>query len=191
MSLRINLKLKTLLSLFVFLTLAAVARPEDDGWYVIDSASFEILCERDVDVSRIARRIARTGLFTSGVYGPHPTSVPSEKVAYMMDRLLKRVRKVLDMHQPMPRVRVKIFKNGEDVAREYFRMFGKEVDYEAFYSHPLNTIYTSEEDISDSLMAHEMGHAVIDHYFGMVPPPSIGEVLASYVDKHLDDDYDD
>jgi predicted Zn-dependent protease len=49
----------------------------------------------------------------------------------------------------------------------------------------MGTIYTSEQDISDSVIAHEIGHAVVDHFFTVKPPEKIGEMLAQYVDVHL------
>ena len=36
-----------------------------------------------------------------------------------------------------------------------------------------------------NIIAHEMGHAIVDHYFAAIPPEKIRELLASYVDLHL------
>ena len=44
------------------------------------------------------------------------------------------------------------------------------------------------QDISDSVMAHEMAHAVIDNYFNVIPPEKTAELLATYVDSHLERD---
>jgi hypothetical protein len=35
------------------------------------------------------------------------------------------------------------------------------------------------------ILAHEMGHAVIDHYFVIKPPPKIAELLCHYVDTEI------
>ena len=35
------------------------------------------------------------------------------------------------------------------------------------------------------ILAHEMAHAVIDHYFGVKPPKATAEILAQYVDAHI------
>ena len=66
------------------------------------------------------------------------------------------------------------------------RIFGKPGDFKAFYVYKYNTIYTSESDIEDSVIIHEMAHAIIDHYFSVIPPETVGEVLAAYVDAHLE-----
>ena len=36
-----------------------------------------------------------------------------------------------------------------------------------------------------STLAHEMGHAVIDHYFVIRPPSKVAEMLCEYVDKEI------
>ncbi|MCX5666928.1 MAG: hypothetical protein NTY34_01245, partial [Candidatus Omnitrophica bacterium] len=66
-------------------------------------------------------------------------------------------------------------------------IFKTRESYKSFYVHAYRTIYTSEESISDSVMVHEMAHAVIDNYFSVVPPAKVAEVLASYVDLHLEE----
>jgi Zn-dependent peptidase ImmA (M78 family) len=37
------------------------------------------------------------------------------------------------------------------------------------------------------VIAHELGHAVCDHYFLVIPPEKVREMLASYVDAHLEE----
>ena len=34
-------------------------------------------------------------------------------------------------------------------------------------------------------MAHEIAHAIIDHYLLIRPPRATAEILAHYVDEHL------
>lgn len=158
-----------------------------DKWVLIKSDSFEIYCDPEVDLQSVARKLSRRGLFPGGIYGHSPTGTSSEKVAYLLDRLLGRAREILDMYPDMPKITIKIFKDRDALNEEYFRMFGKRPDFKSFYIYPLETIYTCEWDISDSVMVHEMGHATLDHYFSTILPPKIAELLASYVDKHLED----
>jgi len=92
------------------------------------------------------------------------------------------------MHPDMPEIKVKIFKDRAGLSEEYYRIFNERRDYKAFYINQYETIYISEEDIADNVIAHEMGHAVSDHYFSVIPPEKIRELLATYVDLHLDED---
>jgi hypothetical protein len=43
------------------------------------------------------------------------------------------------------------------------------------------------QDVTDSQIAHEMAHAVIDDYFKVIPPERTAEFLAVYVDSHLEE----
>lgn len=166
---------------------AEAEKDNGEKWFIIKSTSFTIYCKHAVNLSTIERRLGRRGLFISGVYGPNPVTAPPQKVAYRMDMLLKRVKAVLDMYPSNMNLKIKIFDARNDLNEEYFRLYGSRPDYKSFYVHDDETIYTSEQDMSDSVIAHEMGHAVIDHYFSVRPPKKISEVLASYVDKHLED----
>jgi hypothetical protein len=100
---------------------------------------------------------------------------------------LNRVKELLDMQPIMPKLKLRIFKNRGELNDEYFRIFNTRGNCPSFYVYKYNTIYTSEADISDSILAHEMAHAVIDHYFTVIPPRGVAEVLASYVDIHLEE----
>ena len=184
-------KMKFGVLIFLFLVLISLtlfpAFGEEENWFVIKSTSFTIYCAHNTDMNRIAKRLERRGLFVNGIYGPNPVSAPSEKIAYRMDMILKRVKEILDMYPDNMNVKIKIFNDQKELDDEYYRIFRERVDYKSFYIHAHNTIYTSEDDLSDSTIAHEMGHAVVDHYFSLTPPPKVAELLAQYVDKHLDD----
>ena len=72
--------------------------------------------------------------------------------------------------------------------REIFRKkYGRDVDYIAFYSPRDKTVYVSVSDVELTVLAHEIGHVIIDFYYGMATPQKIHEVLAQYVEEHLKD----
>ena len=159
----------------------------EGNWFVIKGANFTVYCEQTTDLKNISDKLTRRSLFTAGVYDPNPTSAPSNKVAYRLNMLFKRAKEILDMYPEIKGLKVKIFKDRSALDDEYARIFGTREDYKSFYVHKLKTVYTSEEDISDSVVAHEMAHAIIDNYFVVVPPPKVSEILASYVDMHLEE----
>src|SRR3989338_8338970 len=150
------------------------AADSSEGWFEIKSRYFTIYCEEATNINLIGRRLGRRALFTSGIYKPNPVSAPPQKVAYRMDMLLERVEEMLDMYPNLGRINVKIFKDRKELNAEYSKIFGVHADYKSFYIHKYSTIYASETDISDSVMAHEMAHAVIDNYFSGLPPEKIG-----------------
>lgn len=160
--------------------------PQEDR-SVIKSRYFLIYCDKSVDLESVSLHLNKRGLLASGTYGSDPGSEPSARLAYMLDGLLRRAKEVLGMFSNIPDLSVKIFKSREELDSEYFRIFKTRESYKSFYVHAYRTIYTSEESISDSVIVHEMAHAVIDNYFSVVPPSKVAEVLASYVDLHLEE----
>jgi hypothetical protein len=165
----------------------SVEKNDEGDWFIIKSGYMTIYCAQDVDLKTVANRLSRRGLFVSRVYDPNPVSAPAQKIAYLMDRLLKKAKEILDMWPAKMNLKVKIFKDRDALNDEYARIFGQKADYKAFFIYKYNTIYSSEEDISDSVLVHEMGHAIVDHYFSVIPPEKVRELLASYVDLHLED----
>ncbi len=55
----------------------------------------------------------------------------------------------------------------------------------AWYIYEQNTIYINNDDVHEGILAHEIAHAIIDHYLTVRPPRATAEILARYVDKHL------
>ena len=50
--------------------------------------------------------------------------------------------------------------------------------------HALKTIYVNANDLNEDMLAHEMAHAIVDHYLLFRPPFATGEILAQYADVH-------
>lgn len=166
------------------------AGADTEEWLNIPSASFTVLYKPGVNLKRIESRLRYSAfpvsrelkeLYTS------PTYDINRRIANRLEALLQRVKSILGMNPAMS-LNIRIFRTHQELREEYYRLFRNSQDYPAFYIHGLKTIYTSEQDMLDLVIAHEMGHAVIDHYFNVIPPEKIAETIASYVDSHLERD---
>ena len=158
-----------------------------DGWSTIESKYFTIYLEAGVDAKRVQRRLNDRMFYTYPAHRPDKSAGNEEKIAYRMDTLLERVKDILGIYPASMRVQIKIFKTRRELNDEFARIVARRQEIKSFYVHKYETIYASEADINDSIIAHEMGHAVVDHYFMVIPPEKFAEMLASYVDLHLDD----
>jgi hypothetical protein len=154
------------------------------AWVEIEANYVDAFYEEGVDPGTVERRL-RKRIYFFGRSAPDDLSMEG-KIAYRLDALFDRVREILDMHPQMPRLSIRIFAS-EDSLREKYREFSgsDEEDLKAFYVQAYETIYTSEETITDSVMSHELAHAIIDHYFTVIPSSKVSEILASYVDMHI------
>lgn len=104
-----------------------------------------------------------------------------------VDRIVFRVKMLLDMHPPELSFNVNINKNYGELRRIYSEMGLNSDPPIAFYSHRTRTVYVSLERLTDGVFAHEVAHAVINQYFSTPPPAQMQEILAQYVDKHLNE----
>jgi len=166
---------------------SAPQQADSDSWTTIRSSYFTIYLEPEVNLKRILSRINTRGFYTNTGYRVNSLASLEEKIGYRMDIILERVKKVLDTYPAITNIKVKIFKNRKDLQDEYCRITMRRSPIRSFYVHQYHTIYTSEADINDSVVAHEMGHAVVDHFFQAIPSEKVGEMLATYVDLHLGD----
>lgn len=110
-----------------------------------------------------------------------------EMVKEDIDRLVFRVKSLLDMHPPHFRFNIIILSTYGEIKKAY-RDLGIEGTVPiAFYRQKSHTIYVSLDKLSAGVFAHEVAHAVINAFFSTPPPAQMQEILAQYVDKHLKD----
>lgn len=181
------------LSIFLCVFSLCVSMPvfceEAGDWVTFNSGQLTIEYQNTVNLKAVAGKLGGRGLFSNGLFGSDRPSAATleEEVVRRLERLLERAEEILDMYPPKLKLTVKIFNEGSSLEDAYFRIFGARKSYEAFYVYQYGTIYTSAYGISDSVMIHEIAHAVVDNYFSTNPPPKVSELLAQYVDVHLED----
>jgi len=155
-------------------------------WLVAGGEYVTIYYDEAADLKAIERRLRRKIFFFGESRSREDLSEP-QKVLHRLDLIFNKAQQILEMHPANIHIKVKIFSSQEELDDLYYTLFKTRVNFKGFYIHAHNTIYTAEDSISDSVIIHEMGHAIVDHYFSMTPPPKVGELLAQYVDMHLED----
>jgi len=172
----------------------AGAKPNGEAaekdWTVITSSYATICVQSGVDLTNAIKKIdvdfAKYDLVEKEIFLERGIS-EEEKVANKIDILIRKTRRVLDMYPAAFKINIKIYNTQEGLNGNYKEIFEEDANYKAFYVHKFKTIYTSANNLSESVLAHEIGHSVIDSYFTVPPPPKIRELLACYVDLHLRD----
>ena len=94
-----------------------------------------------------------------------------------VDKLVNRVQMILDMWPKDFQIDI------------YLHRGTLKPNETAYYESKTNSIHISVDYTSDGVMAHELAHASIDHYFPTPPPTKMQEILAQYVDKQLWSNY--
>ncbi len=106
-------------------------------------------------------------------------------VAAKIDAIFERVQEILDMRKPMDKVGINIYPNTAQLHRAYTEIYGTKCRIRAWYRFRNNTVYVNVKDLHERMLAHELAHAIIDHYLSVRPPRATAEILARYVDIHL------
>ena len=111
------------------------------------------------------------------------------KLHMPLDEIVERVENALDMWPDNLRISLLLRDKAKWVQDIYKQRYGKESDYKAFISLGRLEIVLSIADTSIQVLAHEIGHAVVERFFGKEkrPPYHIHELLAQYAEKHFND----
>lgn len=162
---------------------------DTQGWRIIQTRYSTIFCHPDVDINRLNSKIqVRFYDIDWGRFSAKNKTVEAQ-VIEKVDRIFRKVQKILDMYPRKMHFNIKIFKTQAQLDKEYAKIFGFKSTKRtiSFYVHKYTTIFTSEQMISEGVIAHEMGHAVVDHYFLILPPENVQELLSQYVELHLEE----
>lgn len=161
-----------------------------EDWAVVKSSYATIFVDRDIDLSDVAKRIdvgfARYDPVASKLFLGKGIS-DSERLANKIDIIIRKAKKILDMHSQGFHVNIRVYETDEDLWNIYEDIFKERKEYIAFYVHKFQTVYISLDNVSESVLAHEIAHSIIDSYFAVLPPEKIRELLGCYVDIHLKD----
>ena len=111
--------------------------------------------------------------------GGEKQALPAHKelASNLIDRLVERVEAILDMRPKNFKINIYLHRG----------VLGS--DRVAFYEHKTKSIHISVDYATDGVLAHEIGHAVINYHFSTPLPDKMQEILAQYVDKYLWNDY--
>ncbi len=166
--------------------------PEGDveDWTVIESNFATIFVDKDLSVKRVSGRIdvgfARYDPIEKQLF-LDKGQTDEDKLANKIDIIIRKVKKILDMYPEGYHIRIRVYEDEEHLWEVYEDIFKERKEYKAFYIHRYETVYIPIENVSENILAHELGHSVIDTYFRILPPEKIRELLACYCDVHLKD----
>lgn len=110
-----------------------------------------------------------------------------DEVINKMDVITEKVEQVLEMFPPHLHYTVLLSENTDKVKDQFVALHHKEWRRPGFYSPINDTMYLSVENADLKVVAHEVGHVVVEKYFKIRPPVKVHELLAQYAEKHIGD----
>jgi len=184
-----NLFILINLSLFFFISYAAAEKDstEEIAWQNIETKYTIIRYQSTNDLKKFNYKVKydpeRSGL--KGLFSSSGPDNLKDKVITKVDVLFKRVQQILDMRKKMDKVTINIYENKDQLKDAFFRIYKRQCRIRAWYRYRNNTVYINVRDLHEGMLAHELAHAIIDHYLLVRPPRATAEILARYVDSHL------
>jgi|WetSurMetagenome_2_1015567.scaffolds.fasta_scaffold406416_2 hypothetical protein len=115
------------------------------------------------------------------------TVTMEDEVMAKVDIIVEKAESVLDMFPNNLHMTIILLPTSADIARVFYQKYQKNVNYLSFYSLSEKTIYISVNDTNLHVLAHEIGHAIVDHFFNVRPPYNIHELMAQFTEKHITD----
>jgi hypothetical protein len=156
-------------------------------WYSLRTKYLVLRYQSTDDLKAFDKKIefaADSSSFSGFLSGNSSNKNFRTKMASRLDALVEKVQLILDMRKPI-KINVKIFPDKSSLHQEYFNIYKKRGKLCAWYIYENNTIYVSVDDVFAGMFAHECAHAIIDHFLAARPPRATAEILARYVDSHL------
>ena len=152
----------------------------------IQTKYFTVNYYEGCDLTRLAdkldvRHFLNIDMISQGYSTKNITSLISQAV----DAIYLEVCDILDIHIYSLKGVINILPDTNSVARIIAQYSGKSISSPSFYFSSQNTIYISFNELNAGMLAHEMGHALITHYFVVAPSPKVQEVLTGYVEYSI------
>ena len=171
---------------------ASIARAEaadDFDWQELETKYTVIRYLSDDDLMQFDEKIVYSAASSSSglkwLLSSSDTGDQKERIGNKVDALFRRAQEILGMRKKMDKVRINVYNDKIQLKEAFLRIYQKEGNYRAWYIFEYNTVYITIADLHEGMLAHELAHAIIDHYMTVRPPPQSAEILARYVDSHL------
>lgn len=181
----------TIICAILFCLGMGIASAVDDGFgraQKIEGKHFVIYYMPDIALSGLIQQlnVSPSDKFLAGKSSEEGFSLGGE-LADMLDTLFSQVCNVLDMQLYSFKGNIKICRDLAQLNYIYHHIFNNDPRNitRSFYAYEVNTVYTSPENFKVGIIGHEIAHAVISHYFVVLPSVRIQEVLSAYVEYQL------
>lgn len=186
------MRLKKYLTLLIILYASFFAGnvySQEENRNMFSSKFCTIFYDNDVDLKRVNRNINLSfpDFYSPGAYREDAGLSIEGIISDKFDAIFNKAEELLDMYPARIHVAINIYKTRETLDEVYEEFFNEPNKAISFYIYKTNTIYTLESELNENILAHEMAHCIIDHYFVILPPIKIQEMLSAYVDVHLKD----
>lgn len=170
------------ISLTCFYLAGNVSDADSASAFELKSKYFNVTIDSGIDVYEVLQKL-------NVKYFLHLSTIPSESepgvpgmLKDALDAIYLEVSDVLDIHMYSLRINLRIVPSVADISRNLEKHMDIKTDLPSYYYLDKNIIFISFEELRAGMLAHEVAHAIISHYFVVPPPPRVQEILTGYVE---------
>jgi hypothetical protein len=179
-----------LLAFFLYLSFIGIAYPESVQpipWVTLETkyTIIRFLKAEDLDTFSSSMDFDQKFWGLKQLFSDKSPGTVHEEVSAKVDNLYERVQEILDMRKKSPKIFINIYPDRNALDLAYYHIYQSKNNIRAWYIFDSNTIYININDIHEGMLAHEMAHAIIDHFLLVRPPSASAEILSRYVDAHI------
>ena len=173
-----------LLMLLMLLVLPEKGDTAEQEWQVLETRYTRILFVRGEDLLAFHRAV---------IFGPaawnrsvaDPDADLEQILAQKIDAVFERAQVILDMRGRFKKTAIRLHGDEAALHAAHEAIYKRPCRVRAWYRYKTNTVHVNVRDVHAGMVAHELAHAIIDHYLVVKPPARTAEILARYVDSHL------
>ncbi len=103
-----------------------------------------------------------------------------DEVKNKLDAIVEEVELVLEMFPRKIAFTIVLLKNRSEVNKMHIRQYQRNASYIAYFNPRINVIYISVKDADVKVLAHEIGHMIVESHFNISPPSEIHEKMAQF-----------
>lgn len=151
---------------------------------IAESKYFSVYCDRSIDIYALVKNLN----FEYLIYADNLSRSGDDLRGMLvgnLDGLYLAVSDVLDIHIYSYHGKLSIFPDQASLRAFLKQTYGLNLTERSYYFHDDNIIYISFADLTQEVLGHEIAHAIISHYFVVVPPAKVQEILCGYVEYTL------
>lgn len=153
---------------------------------IIKTEYFTIYYDQGCNLADIANKLNVEHFLHIDIFSQNDNSQSIDSIiSSLFDSIYLEVSDILDIHIYSFHATIKILSDKEKMADVLEKYLKKRINMPSYYFQSKNTIYISFDDLTLGMLAHEIAHAIISHYFVVAPSEKVQEVLSGYVEYSI------
>ncbi len=180
--------MRKIISLFIFLfCLSSPCFAQPTELVQISQAKyFNIYSPQGADLLKLVQRLnIRSEYLLLESPSPSGQEKLQDALGEIIDAIFLETSDILHMYLYAFKGNIKICQDQKQLNAFSRKFFGQDLRAPSFYNRQTNSIYINIRNIRPEVLAYEMAHAIVSHYYAVLPPKQVQEILAKDVESQI------